>query len=76
MSEPVGRQAFAAGVAAAILDGAAEIFAVQGERASMNDVADRHDHRPFPRRSPSETMISGRVELGAQIAPESGRGAG
>jgi TetR/AcrR family transcriptional regulator, mexCD-oprJ operon repressor len=27
-------------VAAAILDGAAEIFAVQGEQASMNDVAD------------------------------------
>ena len=40
MSEPVRRHALQQRVAAAILDGAAEIFAVQGERASMNDVAE------------------------------------
>ena len=40
MSEPVRRQALQQRVAAAILDGAAQIFAVQGEQASMNDVAD------------------------------------
>ena len=40
MSEPARRQALQQRVAAAILDGAAQIFAVQGEQASMNDVAD------------------------------------
>ena len=40
MSEPVPRQALQQRVAAAILDGAAQIFAVQGEQASMNDVAE------------------------------------
>jgi TetR/AcrR family transcriptional repressor of mexCD-oprJ operon len=39
MSEPAPRQALQRRVAAAILDGAARIFAVQGEQASMNDVA-------------------------------------
>ncbi len=39
MSEPVARQALQQRVAAAILDGAARMFAVQGEQASMNDVA-------------------------------------
>ncbi len=39
MSEPAPRQALQQRVAAAILDGAARMFAVQGERASMNDVA-------------------------------------
>jgi TetR/AcrR family transcriptional repressor of mexCD-oprJ operon len=39
MSEPVPRQALQQRVAAAILDGAAQLFAVQGEQASMNDVA-------------------------------------
>lgn len=39
MSEPVARQALQQRVATAILDGAARMFAVQGEQASMNDVA-------------------------------------
>jgi TetR/AcrR family transcriptional repressor of mexCD-oprJ operon len=40
MSEPALRQTLQQRVAAAILDGAAQIFAVQGEQASMNDVAE------------------------------------
>jgi TetR/AcrR family transcriptional regulator, mexCD-oprJ operon repressor len=40
MSEPVARQALQQRVAEAILDGAARMFAVQGEQASMNDVAE------------------------------------
>ena len=39
MSGPVSRQALQQRVGAAILHGAAEIFARQGEQASMNDVA-------------------------------------
>jgi TetR/AcrR family transcriptional repressor of mexCD-oprJ operon len=39
MSEPAARQTLQQRVAAAILEGAAQIFAVQGEQASMNDVA-------------------------------------
>ena len=39
MSEPLARQPLQQRVAAAILDGAARIFAVEGEQASMNDVA-------------------------------------
>jgi TetR/AcrR family transcriptional regulator, mexCD-oprJ operon repressor len=39
MSEPAPRQALQQRVAAAILDGAARMFAVRGEQASMNDVA-------------------------------------
>jgi TetR/AcrR family transcriptional repressor of mexCD-oprJ operon len=39
MSEPTPRQTLQQRVAAAILEGAAQIFAVQGEQASMNDVA-------------------------------------
>ena len=39
MSEPVARQALQQRVAEAILDGAARMFAVHGEQASMNDVA-------------------------------------
>ena len=39
MSEAVPRQALQQRVAAAILDGAARMFAVQGEQASMNNVA-------------------------------------
>jgi TetR/AcrR family transcriptional repressor of mexCD-oprJ operon len=40
MSEPAPRQALQQRVAAAILEGAAQIFALQGEQASMNDVAE------------------------------------
>jgi TetR/AcrR family transcriptional regulator, mexCD-oprJ operon repressor len=40
MPEPARRPALQQRVTAAILDGAAQIFAVQGEHASMNDVAD------------------------------------
>jgi AcrR family transcriptional regulator len=39
MSEPARRQALQQRVTDAILDGAARMFAVQGERASMSDVA-------------------------------------
>jgi TetR/AcrR family transcriptional regulator, mexCD-oprJ operon repressor len=39
MSEMVPRQALQQRVAAAILDGAARMFALHGEQASMNDVA-------------------------------------
>jgi TetR/AcrR family transcriptional regulator, mexCD-oprJ operon repressor len=40
MSEPAPRQALQQRVATAILDGAARLFAVEGEQASMNDVAE------------------------------------
>lgn len=40
MSEPAPRQALQQRVAGAILEGAAEIFALQGAQASMNDVAE------------------------------------
>jgi TetR/AcrR family transcriptional regulator, mexCD-oprJ operon repressor len=40
MSEAAQRPAFQQRVAAAILDGAAQIFAVQGDQASMSDVAE------------------------------------
>jgi AcrR family transcriptional regulator len=40
MSEPAPRQTLQQRVAAAILDGAAQVFAVQGEHTSMNDVAE------------------------------------
>ena len=39
MSEPAPRLALQQRVAAAILDGAARAFAMQGEEASMNDIA-------------------------------------
>ena len=39
MSEPLPRQALQQRVAATILDGAAQLFAAQGDQASMNDVA-------------------------------------
>jgi TetR/AcrR family transcriptional repressor of mexCD-oprJ operon len=39
MSEPAPRQMLQQRVASAILDGAAQLFATEGERASMNDVA-------------------------------------
>ncbi len=40
MSEPVPRQALQQRVVAAILSGAAQTFALEGEQASMNDVAE------------------------------------
>ena len=40
MSEPQPKPALQQRVAAAILDGAAQIFALHGEQASMNDVAE------------------------------------
>lgn len=39
MPEPARRPALQQRVAAAILDGAAQVFAMQGEHASMNDIA-------------------------------------
>ncbi len=40
MSDPVPRQALQQRVATAILDGAAQTFALRGDQASMNDVAE------------------------------------
>jgi TetR/AcrR family transcriptional repressor of mexCD-oprJ operon len=60
MSEPAPRQTLQQRVAAAILDGAAQLFAVEGERASMNDVAEAAGvaratvYRYFPNR---ETLL-------------------
>jgi TetR/AcrR family transcriptional regulator, mexCD-oprJ operon repressor len=60
MSEPAPRQTLQQRVAAAILDGAAHLFAVQGEQASMNDVAEAAGvaratvYRYFPNR---ETLL-------------------
>jgi TetR/AcrR family transcriptional regulator, mexCD-oprJ operon repressor len=60
MSEPAPRQALQQRVAAAILDGAAQLFALQGAQASMNDVAEAAGvaratvYRYFPNR---ETLL-------------------
>jgi TetR/AcrR family transcriptional regulator, mexCD-oprJ operon repressor len=60
MSEAAPRQALQQRVAAAILDGAAQLFAVQGDQASMNDVAEAAGvaratvYRYFPNR---ETLL-------------------
>jgi TetR/AcrR family transcriptional repressor of mexCD-oprJ operon len=40
MSDPAPRPALQQRVAAAILDGAAQLFAIEGDQASMNDVAE------------------------------------
>jgi TetR/AcrR family transcriptional repressor of mexCD-oprJ operon len=60
MSEPAPRQTLQQRVSAAILDGAARIFAVHGEQASMSDVAEAAGvaratvYRYFPSR---ETLL-------------------
>ena len=56
MSAPASRPALQQRVAAAILDGAAQVFALQGDHASMNDVAEAAEvaratvYRYFPNR--------------------------
>ena len=65
MSEPAPRPALQQRVSAAILDGAAQIFAVQGDQASMNDVAEAAGvaratvYRYFPSR---EALLDGLAE--------------
>jgi TetR/AcrR family transcriptional repressor of mexCD-oprJ operon len=60
MSEPAPRQPLQQRVAAAILDGAAQLFVVRGEQVSMNDVAEAAGvaratvYRYFPSR---ETLL-------------------
>lgn len=88
MSEPAPRQALQQRVAAAILDGAAQLFAVQGDQASMNDVAEAAGvaratvYRYFPNREAlldelAQTALSDvdeRLEAARidEVAPEEG----
>jgi AcrR family transcriptional regulator len=88
MSGPAPRQALQQRVAAAILHGAAEIFARQGEQASMNDVATAAGvaratvYRYFPNREALLDALAeaalGSVDAGLvsaridEVAPEEG----
>ena len=88
MSAPASRPALQQRVAAAILDGAAEIFALQGEQASMNDVAEAAGvaratvYRYFPNREAllaelalvAVNDVAGRLASARidEVAPEEG----
>lgn len=88
MSAPAPRPALQQRVAAAILDGAAEIFALQGEQASMNDVAEAAGvaratvYRYFPNREAllaelslvAVNDVAGRLASARidEVAPEEG----
>jgi TetR/AcrR family transcriptional regulator, mexCD-oprJ operon repressor len=88
MSDPAPRQALQQRVAAAILDGAAQIFAFQGEQASMNDVAEAAGvaratvYRYFPNREAlldeltraAVSDVDARLEAARidEVAPEEG----
>jgi AcrR family transcriptional regulator len=88
MSEPAPRQALQQRVAAAILDGAAQIFALQGAQASMNDVAEAAGvaratvYRYFPNREAlldelarsAVSDVDARLESARidEVAPEEG----
>ena len=88
MSAPASRPALQQRVAAAILDGAAEIFALQGEQASMNDVAEAAGvaratvYRYFPNRESllaelalvAVNDVAGRLASARidEVAPEEG----
>jgi AcrR family transcriptional regulator len=88
MSDPAPRQALQQRVAAAILDGAAQIFALQGAQASMNDVAEAAGvaratvYRYFPNREAlldelaraAVSDVDARLESARidEVAPEEG----
>lgn len=88
MSAPASKPALQQRVAAAILDGAAEIFALQGEQASMNDVAEAAGvaratvYRYFPNREAllaelalvAVNDVAGRLASARidEVAPEEG----
>lgn len=88
VSAPASRPALQQRVAAAILDGAAEIFALQGEQASMNDVAEAAGvaratvYRYFPNREAllaelalvAVNDVAGRLASARidEVAPEEG----
>jgi AcrR family transcriptional regulator len=79
MSEPAARQALQQRVADAILEGAAEVFAAHGERASMNAVAQASGvaratlYRYFPNRQALLVELAEVAVTRSQLALTSAR---